>query len=106
MKASINNQFGYLPRWGVLLIDLLLCSTAFWLSVWVGSGFFHYLDLSQQIIPVGIPDCDRSADIGMPCLSHLFGHSAVFHIYRHAESTALQYMRRYGIGSDQYRHGI
>lgn len=54
MKASINNQFGYLPRWGVLLIDLLLCSTAFWLSVWVGSGFFHYLDLSQQIIPVGI----------------------------------------------------
>lgn len=54
MKASINNQFGYLPRWGVLLIDLLLCSTAFWLSVWVGSGFFHYLDIGQQIIPVGI----------------------------------------------------
>ena len=47
-------QMNYLPRWGVLLMDMLLCSFAFWLSVWVGSGFFHYLDLSQQQIPVGV----------------------------------------------------
>ncbi len=47
-------QMNYLPRWGVLLMDLLLCSIAFWLSVWVGSGFFHYLNLSQLLVPVGI----------------------------------------------------
>ncbi|MBQ4394003.1 MAG: polysaccharide biosynthesis protein [Paludibacteraceae bacterium] len=47
-------QMNYLPRWGVLLMDMLLCSIAFWLSVWIGSGFLHYLDLSQQIIPIGI----------------------------------------------------
>lgn len=47
-------QMNYLPRWGVLLMDLTLCSIAFWLSVWVGSGFFHYLILSQQPIPIGV----------------------------------------------------
>lgn len=47
-------QMNYLPRWGVLLMDMLLCSIAFWLSVWVGSGFLHYLDLSQQVVPIGI----------------------------------------------------
>ena len=51
MKLNTSN---YLPRWGVLLMDLLLCSIAFWLSVWVGSGFFHYLDLSQQPVNIGI----------------------------------------------------
>ena len=47
-------QMNYLPRWGVLLMDIMLCSIAFWMSVWVGSGFLLYLDLSQQIIPIGI----------------------------------------------------
>ena len=47
-------QMNYLPRWGVLLMDIMLCSIAFWMSVWVGSGFLHYLDLSQQIIPISI----------------------------------------------------
>ena len=47
-------QMSYLPRWAVLLMDLMLCSIAFWLSVWVGSGFFHYLDLSQQTVPIGV----------------------------------------------------
>jgi len=47
-------QVSYLPRWGVLLMDLMLCTIAFWLSVWIGSGFLHYLDLSQQIIPIGV----------------------------------------------------
>jgi FlaA1/EpsC-like NDP-sugar epimerase len=36
-----------MPRWGVLMLDVLLCSFAFWVSVWVGSGFFHYLDITQ-----------------------------------------------------------
>ena len=47
-----NNS--YVPRWGVLLMDLALCSIAFWLSVWIGSGFFHYLDLSQQTVPISV----------------------------------------------------
>ena len=29
------------------MLDVLLCSFAFWVSVWVGSGFFHYLDITQ-----------------------------------------------------------
>ncbi len=47
-------QMNYLPRWGVLLMDLTLCTIAFWMSVWVGSGFMHYLDLSNQIVSIGI----------------------------------------------------
>ena len=43
----------YLPRWGVLLLDIVLCSFAFWVSVWVGSGFLHYLDISQLPVPIG-----------------------------------------------------
>ena len=41
-------QMNYLPRWGVLLMDLVLCTIAFWLSVWVGSGFFHYEEVRLQ----------------------------------------------------------
>jgi len=48
-----TDNISYLPRWGVLLTDMLLCCIAFWLSVWVGSGFFHYLDLSQQPVSIG-----------------------------------------------------
>ena len=47
-------QVSYFPRWGVLLLDLLLCTIAFWLSVWVGSGFFHYLNIGQQNVAIGI----------------------------------------------------
>ena len=47
-------QMNYLPRWGVLLIDIVLSTLAFWLSVWVGSGFLHYLELSNQPISIGI----------------------------------------------------
>lgn len=32
----------YLPRWGVLLIDLFLCAVAFWTSAWIGGGIFAY----------------------------------------------------------------
>ena len=38
----------YLPRWGVLLMDATLCTCAFWLSVWIGTGFFDYKALSAD----------------------------------------------------------
>ena len=47
-------QMNYLPRWGVLLLDLMLCAVAFWLSVWVGSGFFGYVAFAEQKVPMGI----------------------------------------------------
>jgi len=46
-------QMSYMPRWGVLLLDLVLCSIAFWFSVWVGSGFFNYA-LYQQTVSIGV----------------------------------------------------
>lgn len=45
-------KLSYMPRWGVLLLDLLLSTIAFWLSVWIGSGFFHYQDLSGQSVSI------------------------------------------------------
>lgn len=54
MKRNNVKEMNYLPRWAVLLMDLVLCSIAFWLSVWVGSGFFHYVNLYQQIIPISV----------------------------------------------------
>ena len=45
-------QMSYLPRWTVFLMDVLICTTAFWLSVLVGSGFFDYGTLEGgQTIP-------------------------------------------------------
>jgi FlaA1/EpsC-like NDP-sugar epimerase len=35
-------EIGYMPRWSILLLDMLLCTVAFWLSVWIGAGIFHY----------------------------------------------------------------
>ena len=46
-------QMNYMPRWGVLLLDLLLCCIAFWFSVWVGSGFFNYDGIYNQTVPLG-----------------------------------------------------
>jgi FlaA1/EpsC-like NDP-sugar epimerase len=46
-------QMNYLPRWGVLLIDLFLCSIAFWVSAWIGSGFFNYVELNEQATNLG-----------------------------------------------------
>ena len=46
-------QANYLPRWCVLLLDLMLCAIAFWLSVWVGSDFFTRLKDSSQMIGIG-----------------------------------------------------
>lgn len=47
-------QMSYLPRWGVLLMDLLLCTVAFWLSVWIGSGFFHYMNIGALEVSIGL----------------------------------------------------
>ena len=47
-------QVSYMPRWGVLLLDLFLCTFAFWLSVWIGSGFLHYMDISQLTVSIGV----------------------------------------------------
>ncbi len=47
-------QMSYLPRWGVLLMDIVLCTIAFWLSVWVGSGFLHYVNLESQPMSLGM----------------------------------------------------
>ena len=47
-------QISYLPRWGVLGMDLALCTIAYWLSVWIGSGFFNYMPVSNQAVPIGV----------------------------------------------------
>lgn len=41
--------YSYLPQWGVLLIDTLLCTIAFWLSVWIGSGIFDYENIGKDV---------------------------------------------------------
>ena len=45
------SSMGYLPRWGVLLIDLFLCVVAFSISFWIGSGMFEY-GFDNSIIPI------------------------------------------------------
>ena len=47
-------QMSYLPRWGVLMMDIVLCTIAFWFSVWVGSGFFNYPHLDELPISTGM----------------------------------------------------
>lgn len=46
-------QMNYMPRWGVLLLDLLLCAVAFWISIWAGSDFFNYIDESREMLGIG-----------------------------------------------------
>ena len=50
---SLKFDWGYLPRWGVLLLDLLLCTIAFWISAWIGSNYFSYSSDNPQILPIG-----------------------------------------------------
>ncbi|MBQ7259302.1 MAG: polysaccharide biosynthesis protein [Paludibacteraceae bacterium] len=50
---SLKFDMGYLPRWGVLLLDLLLCTIAFWISVWIGSNYFNYSSDNPRILPIG-----------------------------------------------------
>lgn len=56
---KLKMQAEYLPRWAVLMLDLLLCSIAFWLCAWIGSSMFgyeiedtHYLPLWYQFLIV------------------------------------------------------
>ncbi|MBO4249795.1 MAG: polysaccharide biosynthesis protein [Paludibacteraceae bacterium] len=46
-------QMNYLPRWGVLLLDLLLCAVAFWISIWVGSDFLTNIEDSREMLDIG-----------------------------------------------------
>ena len=43
-------SFGYLPRWCVLLVDMLLCTMAFWLSTWIGTGVFSYQEIGSSTL--------------------------------------------------------
>ena len=36
------SSLGYLPRWCVLLLDLMTCSLGYWISIWIGTSLFHY----------------------------------------------------------------
>ena len=47
-------QMHYMPRWGVLLLDLFLCTIAFWVSVWIGSGFFNYMNVGETSLSIGL----------------------------------------------------
>ena len=47
-----KKAFNYLPRWGVLLIDVLLCTIGFWLSVWIGSAIFVYISSDGGAWPI------------------------------------------------------
>ena len=44
-------KMGYLPRWGVLLLDLLLVLIAFSISIVIGSSLLHY-DISRILLPI------------------------------------------------------
>ena len=48
----LKAQSDYLPRWGVLLLDILLCTIAFWLCTWIGSGIFDYKMIAQFVWPL------------------------------------------------------
>lgn len=43
----------YLPRWCVLLVDLTLCTIAFWVSVWIGTGIFVYKEVGTYSLHLG-----------------------------------------------------
>ncbi len=51
---EMKNKMSYMPRWGVLLMDLTLCSVAFWLSAWIASGSFHYPLWADFVTPLGV----------------------------------------------------
>ena len=47
-------EIGYIPRWSVLLLDMVLCTIAFWLSVWIGGGVFNYQPITDDgMLPYG-----------------------------------------------------
>ena len=68
---SHMSSFGYLPRWGVLLMDLFLCLLAYWTSVLIGNGIYDYEDISTDInlwIQCGVT-------LGVQCISFWIFHT-------------------------------
>lgn len=59
-KKILSNwtSYDYAPRWGVFLLDILLCTVAFWISVQIGKGLylntaFHYrLEIWEQFFVI------------------------------------------------------
>ena len=49
---QLKARTDYLPRWGVLFLDILLCTIAFWLCAWIGKGSFDYRIISNAIWPL------------------------------------------------------
>lgn len=45
---------GYIPRWSVLLLDMVLCTIAFWLSIWIGGGVFDYVQERESLYSFGV----------------------------------------------------
>ena len=52
-------SYDYAPRWGVFLIDILLCATAYGISLQIGAGIFKYtgephftLDIWEQYLMI------------------------------------------------------
>lgn len=43
----------YLPRWGVLLLDLVLCTIAFWVSIWISARYVDYETIDPRILTPG-----------------------------------------------------
>lgn len=41
----------YMPRWGVLLIDIMLCAIAFGISILIGNGIFSYGLHCSDVLP-------------------------------------------------------
>lgn len=70
--------FGYLPRWGVLLLDLFLCLVAFWASVLIGQGMFDYKEVGQDL------------DIWVQCLCTMGIQTICFWLF-HTYSGILRY---------------
>ncbi len=70
--------FGYLPRWGVLMLDLLLCLIAFWASVLIGQGMFDYKEVGQDL------------NLWVQCLGTLGVQTICFWIF-HTYSGILRY---------------
>ncbi len=72
------SSFGYLPRWGVLLLDVFLCLLAFWSSVLIGQGMFDYKEVGQDL------------DIWVQCLCTICIQLICFWIF-HTYSGILRY---------------
>ncbi len=69
---SLKFSFDYLPRWSVLLLDLLLCTCAFWLSFWLGTRYIDYEIGGPGILS---PQWQYAAVIGVQCLAFLAFHT-------------------------------